>query len=65
MQTGENSIIAAHIVYHSNSYRLQIDWYGFFGADTDILAIHEPIADTDNQCFQNFWILFSASLSKI
>ena len=39
--------------------KLEINWYGFFGAniDTDISA--------NNQCVQKFYILFSASLSKI
>ena len=37
-----------------HSSELEIDRYGFFGADTDISAIHGPIANTDNQYFQNF-----------
>jgi len=32
---------------------LKIDWYGFYGADSDISPIHGPIADTYNQYFQN------------
>jgi len=31
-----------------------IDRYGFFGVDTDISAIHGPIADTDKPIFSNF-----------
>jgi len=44
---------------------VEIDQYGFFGADTDIdiSAIHGLIAD--NRYFQNFKILFSVSLSKM
>jgi len=42
---------------------VEIDRYGFFGANTDTSAIHGPIAD--NWYFQIFQILFSASLSKI
>jgi len=34
--------------------QVEIDWYGYFGADTDTSAIHGPIADTDNRYFQNF-----------
>jgi len=30
------------------------DRHGFLGADTDILAIRGPIADTDNRYFQNY-----------
>jgi len=35
---------------------LENDRYGFLRADTDadISTIHRPIADTDNQYFQNF-----------
>jgi len=43
--------------------QLKIDRYGFFGADTDISAIHGPIAG--NWYFQHFYVLFSASWSKI
>ena len=35
-------------------FLVEINRYGFFGANTDILAIHGPIAGTDNQYFQNF-----------
>jgi len=33
---------------------LEIDWHGFFGANTDTQAIHGPIAYTDNQYFKFF-----------
>jgi len=33
---------------------VEIDPYGFFGADANISAIHGPITDTNNQYFQNF-----------
>ena len=39
-------IIHAHIIEMSF---LEINQYGFFGADTNISAIHGPIADTNNQ----------------
>jgi len=30
------------------TFAVEIDWYGFFGANTNMLAIHGPIADTNN-----------------
>ena len=44
------------------TFGLAIDRYCFFCAGTDISAVHGPIANTD---FQNFKILFSASLLNI
>jgi len=37
---------------------LEIDRYGFFGADTDTSTIHGPIADTDiSQIFKSCFLL--------
>ena len=37
-----------------NEYIKRSTDVGFLGADTDVLAIHGQIADTDNHYFQNF-----------
>jgi len=36
--------------------QLEIDRYGFFGADTDISAVHGPIADI-SQFFKSCFLL--------
>jgi len=45
------------------SLHAQIDQYGFFGADTNIAAIHGPIAN--NRYFQKFKFCFLLHYQKI
>jgi len=42
-----HAVIGNSCSEYSHAFDIEIDRYGFFGADTDTSAIHGPIADTD------------------
>ena len=68
-------MIVESYYFHLSHYAfsLEIDRYGFFVADTDILAIDGPIADTDvpqifKSCFlfyyQKYFVFYTVPFLK-
>ena len=53
--TGGNKKVHSKIITKKfMQSHFDIDRHGFLGANTDISAVHGPIADTDNWHVQNF-----------